>query len=78
MAGLFKDSQAFFTDRKMAEAADWAKGAMDAATALNKAAAAKNAEGVAAASKTLGGTCATCHAKYREKAADGTYVIKKQ
>ncbi len=78
MAGLFKDAQAFWTDRKVTEAADWSKAAMDAATALNKAAAEKNAEGVAAASKTLGGTCQTCHMKYRDKAADGTCMIKKQ
>jgi cytochrome c556 len=77
MAGLFKDAQAFWADRKNTEAADWSKGAMDAALAIEKAATAKDAAAVGAATKTMMGACATCHGKYRDKAADGTYTIKK-
>ena len=77
MAGLMKDNMTFWTQRKNQEAADWAKSAMDHATALAKSATAKDAAGVAEHSKGLGGTCQTCHMKNRDKAADGTYMIKK-
>jgi cytochrome c556 len=45
--------------------------------ALEKSIAAKDTAGMAEHSKALGGTCQTCHMKYRDKAADGTYMIKK-
>jgi cytochrome c556 len=50
---------------------------MDHATSIATAATAKDAAAVGAATKQLMGTCATCHGKYRDKAADGTYMIKK-
>ena len=78
MAGLFKDVGTFWTQQNNKEAADWAKSAMDHATEIDKAAAAKNIAGVGEHTKLMMGTCQTCHAKYRDRAADGTYSIKKQ
>lgn len=77
MAGLMKDNQAFWTARQNHEAADWAKGAMEAAMAIEKAAAAKDATAMATAAKTLGSACATCHGKNRDKSPEGNYIIKK-
>jgi cytochrome c556 len=73
---LFKDSQQFWTARNNKEAADWSAAAAMHAQEAQKAGAAGNAEGVAAHAKELGGTCQTCHAKYREKTETG-FVIKK-
>ena len=78
MTGLFKDANTFWTQQGNKEAADWSKGAMDHATEIDKAAAAKNMAGVAEHTKMMMGACQTCHAKYRDRAADGTYMIKKQ
>ena len=43
---------------------------------LAKAAKAGNADGAAGHLKELGGTCQSCHGKYREKTETG-YAIKK-
>jgi cytochrome c556 len=76
LEALFKEAAAFWTSRSNKEAADWATTAMNQAAAISKAAGAKNVEEIAAAQKQLGGTCQTCHAKYREKTETG-YAIKK-
>lgn len=73
---LFKDAQAFWTARGNKEAADWSASAMMHAAEIEKAGKAGNAEGVAAHGKELGGTCMTCHTKYREKTETG-FAIKK-
>jgi cytochrome c556 len=73
MVALFKDAQAFWTARNNAEAAEWAGAAMKHADALAKATDMTAAMG---AMKELGGTCQTCHAKYREKTETG-FAIKK-
>ena len=73
---LFKDAQQFWTARGNKEAADWSASAMTHAAEIEKAGKAGNAEGVAAHSKELGGTCMTCHTKNREKTESG-FVIKK-
>ena len=49
-----------------------AKGAAD----LEAAAKAKNEDGVAAAQKAVGSTCAACHMAHRERLQDGTFEIK--
>jgi hypothetical protein len=77
MADLMKTNMTFWTERGNKEAADWAKGAMDAAAAIDKAATAKDMAAVSTEAKTLNSSCATCHMKNRERAADGTYSIKK-
>ena len=76
LVALFKDAQQFWTGRGNKEAADWSAAAGMHAAAIVKEGNAGSAEGVAAHAKELGGTCQTCHAKYREKTADG-FVIKK-
>jgi cytochrome c556 len=73
MAALFKDAQAFWTARSNAEAAEWAGAAMKHADTIAKATDPAAAMG---AMKELGGTCMTCHTKYREKTETG-FVIKK-
>lgn len=78
MAGLQKDNAAFWTARKTADAAEWATAAMNHAAEVEKAVAAKNMAGAAEHMKLMMGTCAQCHTKYRDKGADGSYIIKKQ
>ena len=73
LVALFKDAQAFWTARNNAEAAEWAGAAMKHADALAKSTDMTAAMG---AMKELGGTCQTCHAKYREKTETG-FAIKK-
>ncbi len=73
MVALFKDAQAFWTARSNAEAAEWAGAAMTHADAIAKA---TDAAGAMGAMKQLGGTCQTCHAKYRE-GTPGAFMIKK-
>lgn len=76
LEALFKDAGAFWTAHGNKEAADWSTAAMNQAAAITKAAGAKSTDGIAAAQKDLGGSCQTCHAKYREKTDTG-YAIKK-
>lgn len=78
MADLQKDNAAFWNARNTSDAAEWATAAMNHATEMDKAAAAKNMAGAAEHMKLLMGTCAQCHTKYRDKGADGGYIIKKQ
>jgi cytochrome c556 len=73
MVALFKDAQAFWTARNNAEAAEWAGAAMKHSEALAKS---TDVAGAMGALKELGGTCQTCHAKYRDKDANG-FIIKK-
>lgn len=76
LVALFKDAQQFWTARNNKEAADWSASAAMHAEGVAKAAKAGNAEEAAGHMKELGGTCQTCHAKYREKTETG-YAIKK-
>jgi len=76
LVALFKDAQQFWTARNNKEAADWSAAAMQHASAIAAAAKAGKTEDVAAHQKELGGTCQTCHAKYREKTETG-FAIKK-
>ena len=76
LVALFKDAQQFWTARSNKEAADWAAAAGTHAAEIEKAAKAGNAEGIASHQKELGGTCMTCHTKYREKTEAG-FAIKK-
>ena len=73
---LFKDAQQFWKARNNNEAAEWSEAAAKHAEAIVTAAKAGKMEDVAAHQKELGGTCQTCHAKYREKTETG-FVIKK-
>jgi cytochrome c556 len=72
MVALFKEAQAFWTARKNTEAAEWAGSAATHAAAIDGA----NMESAMGHMKELGGTCQTCHAKYRDKDANG-FIMKK-
>ena len=76
LQALFKDAQQFWMGRKNKEAADMAASAMTHAAEIEKAAAANNADGVAAHRKELGGTCQACHKANREKTETG-FAIRK-
>jgi len=77
MVELQKGNVAFWTARNTQDATEWAQAALNHAQAVDKAVAAKNLDAAAEGVKMLMGTCAQCHNKYREKAADGTYILKK-
>jgi hypothetical protein len=77
MIDLQKGNLAFWTARKAQDATEWATAAVNHASAVEKAASAKNLEAAAESVKMLMGTCAQCHGTYRDKAADGTYILKK-
>ena len=74
MVALFKDAQSFWTARKNTEAAEWAGAAMKHAAAIETAGGDMTV--AMGHMKELGGTCQTCHAKYREKTDTG-FMIKK-
>jgi len=73
---LFGNTEAFWTERKADDAVKVAKEGAKAAGELETAAKAKNEEGVAAAAKTVSGTCKTCHDAHRERLPDGSSEIK--
>jgi cytochrome c556 len=73
---LFADTEAFWSPRKADDAVGIAKTGAQAAADLETAAKAKNEEGVAAASRTLTGTCQGCHNAHRERLPDGSSEIK--
>lgn len=77
IAELQKNNAAFWTARQATDAVEWATAAMNHAAEIDKAAAANNMAGAAEQMKMMMGSCQQCHAKYREKGADG-FVMKKQ
>jgi cytochrome c556 len=78
MVELQKQNAAFWTARKNTEAAGWATEAMNHAIEIDKALMAKNMASALEHQKQLGGVCQTCHAKNREKTADGGWMMRKQ
>lgn len=77
IAELQKNNAAFWTARQATDAVEWATAAMNHAAEIDKAAAANNMASAAEHMKLMMGSCQQCHAKYREKGADG-FVMKKQ
>jgi cytochrome c556 len=69
----FVETEAFFKSHGKADGVEWAQGAKKAADAL---AAATSADAAKAPAGELGKFCAGCHAKYRDKAADGSFSYK--
>jgi cytochrome c556 len=69
----FVETEAFFKSHGKADGVEWAQGAKKAADAL---AAATSADAAKAPAGELGKFCAGCHAKYRDKAADGSFSFK--
>jgi cytochrome c556 len=78
IASNFENMIHFWRQRGIADATEWSMQGKAAALQLAAAAYAGDAEKAAAAQKTLGGTCRTCHTAYREQSADGTYRIRYQ
>jgi hypothetical protein len=76
MKTIFASAEQFWAARKVKDAVEFAQLAQQAAADLETAAKAGNGEGLAAASKALTGTCASCHTAHRDRLPDGTYEIK--
>ena len=66
----------FWRQRKAEDAVKWSEAGKASALQLATAMSSGDAERVAVAMKTLGGTCRSCHEAHREKLSDGRYRIK--
>lgn len=73
LSKAFADTAAFFKSHGKADGVEWSEGARKTADRL---AAAATVEAATAAAAELQKTCAGCHAKYRDRAADGSYGFK--
>ena len=72
---LFAAAERFFTQKKMQQAAGWAKEEADAADTAAKAAKAGTVDKNA---KAAIGKCQQCHDVYRQKNPDGSFTLKQQ
>ena len=72
----FQKIEQFWAKHKVADAQEFAKNAQQAADEAQMAAKAGNKEGAMAAAKKIGASCQGCHQAHREKAADGSFMIK--
>lgn len=79
-ATLLKDSftqiEAFFKTKNNQEAMKWAGEGKGHAEAILVNLGMNNVEAAKTSITPLGGTCASCHGKYRERMEDGTFRIK--
>jgi cytochrome c556 len=73
LATAFVETEAFFKSHGKADGVALAQAGKQAADAI---AAAASADAAKAPVGELTKTCAGCHTKYRDKAADGTYTFK--
>ncbi len=73
MSKAFVETEAFFKSHGKTDGVEWAQAARKAADGI---AAATSADAAKAPAGELGKLCATCHATYRERAADGSYSFK--
>jgi cytochrome c556 len=73
LAKAMGDTEAFFKSHGKADGVEMAQAGKKAADAI---AAAADIEAMKAPAGEVGKTCAGCHSKYRDKAADGTYTFK--
>jgi cytochrome c556 len=72
----FADTEAFWKSRGRADAVQWAQEARKHVDAIDHAATAGNWDEVKSMAGTLGQSCQSCHAAYRERFDDGSYRIK--
>ena len=72
-APAFVETEAFFKSHGKADGVEMAQAGKKAADAL---VAGASGDAAKAAAGEIGKTCAGCHAKYRDKAADGSYTFK--
>lgn len=73
---LFEQADDFWNARNVDDAQDWADDAAEHAEHVEDAVDEKDFTKAAEHVKLLQGTCATCHAKYRDKGPDGAFRIK--
>ena len=73
LSKAFVEAEGFFKSHGKADGVEMAQAAKKAADAIASAA---DADAAKMGAADLGKTCAGCHAKYRDKAADGTYTYK--
>lgn len=66
LKAAFTVADTFWTAKKADDAIKMSKDGLKASIDLDTAAKAKSDEGIAAAQKIVGGTCAACHAAHRE------------
>jgi cytochrome c556 len=76
MESLFEEVDDFWNSRNVDDAQDWADDAAEHADHVEDAADDKDFVKAAEHLKLLQAQCATCHAKYRDKAPDGGFRIK--
>jgi soluble cytochrome b562 len=69
----FVETEAFFKSHDKTDGVEWAQAAKKAADTF---AAAASADAAKAPAGELGKLCAGCHAKYRDKSADGSFSFK--
>ncbi|MGE3511878.1 MAG: hypothetical protein AB7N65_23675 [Vicinamibacterales bacterium] len=74
LKAAFAEVGKFWTAKKVDTALNACKATYQAATELETAAKAKNDDGIAAARKSLGAGCQSCHSQHREKTADGFQI----
>jgi hypothetical protein len=79
-ATILKDSftqiEAFFKTKNNAEATKWAAEGKQHADSILVNLGMNNVEAAKTSITPLGGTCASCHGKYRERMDDGTFRLK--
>ena len=79
-AATFKENfskiEAFWTQKKVDDAAKLAKAGHEAAEDLEKAAKGKDDAAIMTAQMKIGATCAGCHMAHREQLPDKTFEIK--
>jgi cytochrome c556 len=76
IGGAYESMIGFWRQRNAADAVNWSEQGKAAAVQLASAASAEDAQQAAAAFKSLGGTCRSCHDAYREKLPNGKYALK--
>lgn len=72
----FAEAATFWRSKRRNDATSWAQDAQKIADSIDRAAAAGKWEEAKASAATLGKTCQTCHAAYRERFDDGSFRIK--
>jgi len=72
----FAKIEAFWTMRGASDAVGFAQNVQAAAKQVQDAAAAGDMAAAQAAAKKVGANCGMCHMAHREKAADGSFMLK--
>ena len=76
LGGIYEEMIGFWRQRDARSAAKWSEEGKAAAVELASAANAGDSARAESAWKVLGGTCKSCHDRYREKMPSGKYRIK--